>query len=136
MFMNYDSDRAVEDFEQAVDNALYVGGRRRIDQALQAATTLFREVRPLIPKVVVMLTAGKQSRDPGFTSLDAASKPLHDLGVRIFVMAIGPDVDTEELTPLVKRPEDIFDLPSFTILAPQAIPTAVKISQRTGEFSH
>ena len=115
-----------------MDEAPFQGGQRRLDRALQEGAHMLRDARQLTPKVVLLLTAGAQSSDQGLPTLEEASEPLRHLGAAIFVVAIGQDVDAEELSPLVKNPEDIFELPSFNMLVPEAVPFAAEVSERTG----
>lgn len=111
-----------------VDNARKVAGRRDIAEALESAASLLEESRPSVSKVIVLLTAGSE------LYLTAPSQALRDHGTDRYVIAIGPDVDEEELTPIIDEPRDM-----FTIATPQELTwgsgdMADEIVKRTGMF--
>ena len=118
-------------FDKAVDDLPYLGSLRRMDLGLQEGTAALKNARPGVPKVVVLLTAGRQSlsRD----SLPQSVKPLKDLGANIFVVAIGSQPDDQELRPIVKEPEDVLKVSTFEDLASQMRPVARHIVNKTGK---
>jgi hypothetical protein len=106
--------RTTKDFKDSVDRAPTLGGLRRIDRAFAEAASELRASPGRGSKVVVLLTAGRQT--PGAQELGSASKPLRDLGATVFVVAIGGRPDSQELLPAVQKPEDIFRVPSSSDL--------------------
>lgn len=123
------------DFDDKVDKAVYVGGSRRIDRALTLAVgELQREGRQSVPKLVVLLTAGRQFPASDAVSLERASKPLRDMGAKTYVVALGSQPSTQELTPVVGRPEDIFAVRSYDNLRPRAHPIASELTRGLSKF--
>ena len=73
--------------EAAVDNAPYLRGRTRIDSALQTAGDVFPEGRQnQEPQVLILITDGRQSNDPGSVPLKTAVQPLRDQGVKVRIL--------------------------------------------------
>ena len=72
-------------FAAAVDGVPYLRGRTRIDSALLiAATNLFPDGRQnQVPQVLLLITDGRQSSDPGSVKLDVAVRPLSDQGIKV-----------------------------------------------------
>ena len=120
-------------FERAVDDALYIGGPRRLRYAVDRAETLLRTIRPEALKIAVMLTSGKQSQPQDVPFLKESFKTLRAMCIKVFAVAIGNDHDKEELLPAVDRSEDIFTVPSFESLAQQAQPMSKAITERSGQ---
>lgn len=118
-------------FDKAVDNLPYLGTLRRMDLGLREGAAVMTEARPGVPRIVVLLTTGRQglSRD----SLDESVKPLKDLGVKVFVVAIGSRPDDQELLPVVDQPDDLLGVSSFNDLASQTRPIAKHIVNNTGK---
>jgi hypothetical protein len=124
--------RNVADFERAVDAARYLGGGRRLDRVLDAAKNALSSSRLDVPKIVVLLTAGRHTPAADAKRLDEAAKPLRDLGARTYVVAIGRTPNKQELRPIVQRPEDIVEIDRFDGLKSTAYPTAKHIVDRSG----
>ena len=63
---------------------------------------------------VLVITTGKQTTDQGlYTPLDIASSRLQKKGAAVFVLGIGKDVDTSELTEIASSPVNVFTVDSF-----------------------
>lgn len=79
-------------FATAVDGVPYLRGRTRIDSALEtAANNLFPEGRQnLAPQVLLLITDGRQSNDPGSVELVDAVQPLRDQGIKVLMYMIVP----------------------------------------------
>lgn len=86
-------------------------GLRRMDRALEYASVTFDDRSPEVRKIVVLLTAGQGSR--GGKPLAQAVQPLRTIGAETYVVAIGSQVSVPELTPVVKRKDDIILVPRF-----------------------
>ena len=99
-------------FDEAVDSAPFVGGRRRMDLALKDAELLLSEARPDEAKWVILLTAGRQSTSPGVKTLEEASKPVREKSDKVYVVTIGNKMDIRKIQDVVSDPEDIFPVPS------------------------
>ena len=115
------------EFEESVGSAPMIGGVRRIDRALQNGARQIYSARPSVPKILVLLTAGKQP--PGSPSLETSARLLRSLGARPFAIAIGGEPDEKELGSLVERPEDVFKIPSFNMLPAAASSLAKEIEE-------
>ena len=132
--ISYSSDAQVEvsfqekadrkQFEQAVDLIPHTKGRTRLDKALELASSrLFTAsggTRSGKRKIMIVLTDGRQSQDPDTVPLKDAVLPLRQLGVRIYAVAIGDEVDLKELHQVSERNEDVFPVSDFDDLANMA----------------
>ncbi|KAJ7380115.1 hypothetical protein OS493_010826 [Desmophyllum pertusum] len=96
-----------------------LGNRTRIDKALALALTVFSKSRPSVPRIAFVLTDGKQTEDYDAKPLDVAVRPLHDLGVQVYVIGIGIYIDINELYLLTRRRQDVFFVDSFEKLLQQ-----------------
>ena len=109
--IRFDEYKRLESFNGAVDNLPYSKGRTRIDKALQLASSQLFSVgagmRADVPKIAIVLTDGKQTQAADAVALDKAVAPLHALGVQVFAIGIGSEVDSNELRLLVQREEDV-----------------------------
>lgn len=121
--MRFNDSRSLRDFSDGVDLAQAVGGLRRMDIALKEATNLLADKRRGMPHVVVLVTTGEQSSSVDGIPLDDALKPLENLGVRTFVVAIGHDPDTST---------NILRVPSFKALPSRAYDMAKQIKIISG----
>ena len=125
--VRFSSSQDVEAIKRAVDNARIVVGRRNIAKALEFTASVLDKARPSVPMVVILLTAGSQ------LYLTAPSQALRDLGTNRYVIAIGPNADEEELTPIIDEPRDM-----FTIATPKELTWSTEymiseIIKRTGK---
>ena len=119
-------------FERAVDRLPYVGNPRRIDRALDAAVAVMRGGRPKVAKVVILLVAGNQVRDPGAKPLSEIASSLNALKAKTFIVAIGQETDVRELIPMVASNKDLFAVPSFYAVEPKTRPIIKHIAGNIG----
>lgn len=138
--ISYSSDAQVEvsfrdkadaaQFESAVDRVPHTKGRTRLDKALAlAATQMFSTsggTRSGKRKIMVILTDGRQSQDPDTIPLQEAVSPLRKLGVRVYTVAIGDEVDLNELYQVTEGKDDVFPVSDFANLANMATDIALK----------
>ena len=103
-----------ESLGNSLDGLTRISGMRRMDRALERASVAFDNNRPEVKKIVVLLTAGRQSR--GGKPLAQAVQPLRTIGAGTFVVAIGSQINEPELAPIVKRKQDIILVPRFNQL--------------------
>lgn len=124
MQVSFKDNTKLEEFEKAVDSMLHIKGRTRLDNALKLATSqLFNpndEINSGQRKSVIILTDGRQSQDPGAVPLQDAVRPLRQLGVRIYVVAVSSELDLEELYQLTEKKDDVFTTSYFDDLAKMA----------------
>ena len=107
----------VPDFIVKMNDSPFLGGQRRVAQALQNASRMFKEKSRVGIKILVLLTAGRYYTGDGASSLSVAMQPLKDLGVHVYVVGIGSGFNSKSYQPLVGAPEDVFSVPSFTSLS-------------------
>lgn len=105
-------------------------GSRRIDKALDYASQLTVNARQLLPKIVVLLTAGRQASGQ---PLELAAKPLLDHGAKIYVVAIGDRPDENELLLISKDKTSVIKISSFNDLPGRALIVAQKLGNQSGE---
>ena len=97
-----------EEFAKAVDALPYEKGSTRIDRALDlAATDIFPKARGSVPKLALLITDGKQTRESDAIGLKEASEPLRQAGVRVLALGIGSDVDRNELRLVTETDDDV-----------------------------
>lgn len=118
-------------FNKAVDDLPYLGSLRRMDLGLREGAVAMKDARPDVPKVVVLLTTGRQSQSSNL--LPQAVKPLNDLGANIYVIAIGSQPSDRELRLVVQEPGDVLKVSRFDDLTPQTRPIARHIVNTTGK---
>ncbi|KAL9984678.1 hypothetical protein ACROYT_G007002 [Oculina patagonica] len=100
-----------QDVLNAIGTIPYQAGGTRTDLALlEAHTNLFGNpdngVRPIelgVPRVLVLLTDGRASS--GTASVIEPSRVLRQDGVSIFVIGIGPNINTNELNIIASDPD-------------------------------
>lgn len=119
LVFDFDTYSDKKSINTAIDNLAYLGNRTRIDKALALALTVFSKSRPSVPRIAFVLTDGKQTRDYDAKPLDIAVRPLHDLGVEVYVIGIGSYIEKEELYLLARRSQDVFFVSSFEKLLQQ-----------------
>jgi hypothetical protein len=128
VFRFYDY-RTQQEFNSSVDRAPYLSGSsRRIDKALDKAADIFKEARPDVAKILVLLTSGTQSREKGATDLKSAFEPLRKQGIKNIVVAIGSNIDGKEFEKIVDKPKDLLRINSFRTLPSQGKDVSDKIT--------
>ena len=107
-------------FQETVNKLPFAAGGTRFDKAFEeAAKNLFSPsggVRSHLPKVFVILTDGKQSADYDAVPIEQSVLQLRHLGVRILALAVGSQVDMNELLQIVNEPKDIYAVKDFDTL--------------------
>ena len=99
-----------------MDGLPHESGETRIDRALKLARSLSNPTgatRRGVPKILILLTNGKQTIAADSLSLEDAARPLHEANVRILAVGMGQNVDEKELSSVVLKDEDVFLAPSF-----------------------
>lgn len=131
-FTDYQSET---DFSDVLDKEQWFGGNRRIDRALEAADTLLSQARSKVPKIVVLVTAGRQTSSVGATPLGVAARPLKDIGAKTIVVTVGSEADHRELRPVVNSMSDIFGVPLFEDLRYEVQPVIEYTVKHFGELN-
>lgn len=119
LIFDFDTYSDKQSISAAVDNLEFLGNRTRIDKALELARRVFSRSRPSVPRIAFVLTDGKQTEDYDAKPLDIAVRPLHDLGVQVYVIGIGSYIERDELYLLARRRQDVFFVSSFEQLLRQ-----------------
>lgn len=119
-------------FEQALQGLYPIGYERRMDKALQKSADMVKVARSYVPKIVVLLTAGRQSSPRN--TLPQSVKPLKDHGTSVFVVGIGSRPDSQELHAIVEEPGDVLRVSPFNDFSPSRTRQIARhIVSRTGE---
>ena len=104
-------------FFYAVGRLPYTRGVTRIDLALKtAAEEVFVEdggSRSNVPKILILMTDGYQTRTADSVALDKAILPLRAIGVQVYALAIGRFTKAYELRLIVEKKENIFRVNTF-----------------------
>ena len=127
----FDDYKTTKDFDKLVDSTPFLGQYRRMDKAIQEAEKVLNAARPNVPRVVVLLTAGRDSA--GAQELEQAVKPLQAQGAKVFIVAIGNDPDIPALTRAVEKNDDLFKVTGFSQLPDNLVPTANHVVKRAGK---
>lgn len=123
------------DFELRLNEALMFGGVRRVDRALDTAAALMLGARPTVPKAVMLIMTGDQSREANAMSITDSARPLRDLGAWLYVVAVGR-TDPSELQKATIRPTDVYFAISFSSLYGYISPVAKYIANTSGKKSY
>lgn len=121
------------EFLRRLNDAPSIGGERRVDRALDTAAVLLLGSRSTMPKAVILLMAGKQSGVVDSIPMKDAARPLHQLGVWVYIIAIG-QTDVSKLQEVTIRPTDIFFARSFSGLYGYIAPVARYIANTSGKW--
>lgn len=132
--LRFNSYLSLNYIESAVDTATSVGGTARVDKALVDASDVLRDANPAIPRIVVLLTASDRGDDPHKESIKAAAERIHDLGARVYVLAVGRLPNVEILGHVADHPQDVFKFPTFKDLRLNSDSKAETIYTRVGEL--
>ncbi len=108
---------SVTEFNDAVDLLPHWGYTTRIDEALKVAyNELFQPgngMRVDVPRVVFILTDGRQTNENGAVSLTQAILPFHESNIQVVVIGIGSGVNRDQLKSMVKSEKDIYFAKNF-----------------------
>lgn len=116
-------------FNEKIDSAVLLGTPRRLDRALDKVAEIL-STSPAILKIVVLLTAGKETADP--LTISNIAKKFRQLGTQNFFVSIGHQpVKEKEKLKIITR--NIFEVNSSGNLPSMAMPLAKKIHERSGK---
>ena len=131
-FTDYQSET---DFNDKLDTAPWYRGNRRIDRALQAASTLLGQARPDVPKIVVLVTAGQQTTSAGAKPLGEAARPLKTMGAKTVVVTVGREADFNDFLPVVNSISDLSGVKLFDDLRYEVQPVVNHVVKHFGELN-
>ena len=119
-----------DSFNAGVKGLPFAAGGTRFDRALKlAAEEVFTAkggARVGVPKVMIILTDGRQSNDYDAVPIQDAVIPLRQLSVQIHAVAIGSQVNRLQLRKLVTKEGDIFSIKDFDSLVNESRQLATK----------
>ena len=137
--VDFNSYKSLDEFNVKVDSSPRLGRTvrpRRIDRALEEAARLLLQSGRSGPKVVILLTGGRQSQEPGVKSLDEAMSSVRSTGAKIYVVAFGGNTNNRELGTLTQHPQDVMTVSSFRDLLRHARPVAYRVKGTQGKSVH
>ena len=105
---DFESFSSARDFESAVDRAPHLGGDRSVSDALQTAAGMFPNSPSSVSKVIFLVTSGKPLNNNDDSSMGDVIDKLSALGVRTFVVLVGPTPSIEEFASKLGNPENVF----------------------------
>ena len=110
-----------EEFLPAVDKIMHTPGGSRIDQALllsnRSVFTTEAGMRNNIPRMLILLTAGRQEEESESPPLKAVVEPLKRKNTELTVVGIGKNVNSEQMLSLVEDHRDFHLVNTFSDLA-------------------
>ena len=105
------------DFKRAVDALPLMKSTTRIDRALTTAyNEMFNEkngMRVKVPKVLILLTDGEQTKGADAIPPEQVVQKFHDAGIKVIVIGIGTGVNSVELGKMVKSRENLYLAKNF-----------------------
>lgn len=119
-----DQSKNLTEYIIALTNLRREAGRNRIDLALKAANQrLFTATsRDSASRVVVLLTLGKETKNgAGAISSKGIAGQMRARGIKIFVVAVGSNVDVPELQKIVDEPNRVIKAETFDDLDNEAL---------------
>ena len=112
-------------FQWAISDIKFLGGSSRINTAFDLAFndlfTVSAGARPGVPRVAVLLTAGKETNTTDYETLRFAVEPFKGEGIPVIVVGIGPNADLQRLRVLVDSDELVLAAESFEELSDLAL---------------
>lgn len=116
--VRFGSYSSLPEFYLAVNSSIYQGGQRRMDRALEAASSMLSSRKPESRKTVILLTGGRNSPEAGSNSLRQSVQMLRGIGAKVIIMAFGNRYDVQELLPIVLQQQDIHPVTGANDLVP------------------
>ncbi len=118
--VRFSDHETVADFQKAVDGLPEPTGKTRIDKALKLAKDELllskNGARENVPKLLVLLTDGKQTDDADAIDPGNIATELKQSGVRLIVIGIGNEVDDKELLHMAGEKSNIYKATDFNEL--------------------
>ena len=107
-------------FNAAVDKIPLMGSTTRIDKALRLTQKEMFSIanggRPGVPKVLILLTDGTQTKDAGAEDPGVVADELRKDGINIIVVGIGQGVNRDELVQMAGSSDNAYSAASFSEL--------------------
>lgn len=113
--------RELGGFLTAVDNLPMFGHTTRIDKALSMAKSdmFTRENggRAGVPKLIILLTDGSQTKDADATDPGRIAEELRKMGIKLIVIGIGKNVNGKELLHMAGDVSNVYQASNFDELS-------------------
>ena len=113
----------IDSFNEAVDKIPLMGSTTRIDKALpKAENEMFSIVnggRPGVPKLLVVLTDGSQTKDADYEDPGDIADGLRKRGINVISVGVGKDTDLTELSHIGGGALNAYTVDSFDQLIGQ-----------------
>jgi hypothetical protein len=90
--------------------------------------------RRKVPKVLLMVTAGPESSNNDYNTLQEVTKRLHDRHTLVLAVGILPDANIKELQDLVQSSVNVFAAQSFQQLSDQLVPLSNETCKNVGKY--
>ena len=107
-------------FREAVNKIPLMGSTTRIDKALRLTQkelfSLSNGARPGIPKLLVLLTDGSQTKDADAEDPVIIAEEIRRSGIRVLVIGIGKGVDKAELSQIAGGENNAYNAETFAEL--------------------
>ena len=84
--------------------------------------------------MVIVMTDGRQTRDPDAADLDVAADPIHRQSARVLVVGVGPKISQYELRLIAKDSSYVFTVQSFENLRQATRDVALSACVNPGKF--
>ena len=107
----------VEGFLVAVEELPLLGATTRIDKALNMAKsemfTAENGGRPNVPKLIILLTDGSQTKDADAVDPGGIAEELRQSGIKLIVVGIGKNVNVAEMLRIAGRASNVYEARNF-----------------------
>ena len=122
-----------QNWNDKVDQSPAVGTPRRVDVPLKYAAQVFRRTGRKGSKIVILLAAGKQTKVLGIKKSQKAVEQLRILGARTYVITVGKEQSSSDLSNVVDEPRDILQVVDSSKLPSMGATVAQQIQGRVGK---
>lgn len=127
-------------FNEAVDKIPLMGSITRIDRALRLAQKeLFNfeyGARPGIPKLLILLTDGVQTKEAGAEDPSTIADEMRSSGMEVVVVGVGTGINKSELVQIAGGDDYVFTAESFDkLLGSDLVKRISRKACSTGVFS-
>ena len=112
--IRFDTYKTTNKFNRAVDRLSFSSsGKRRVDNALARAASVFTLGRSGERKIAFFLTGGKHVNEPGAREVENAARSLHNAGVDVYVVGFNKRASMQSLRHVAKTDASIFRVPNY-----------------------
>lgn len=102
-----------------------------LDKAIERTGDMFEIDNRGGPKISILITTGPNAQ--GSIPLSQAIKKMRDMGAKMYIVAVGPNVDDSEMLS-ISHPNDIIKMDDFSSLQTNVQQVGLHISRTYGEL--